>query len=1061
MLSLSLKLLKSVNNQTLRSMSSCIGIVREKFSKWERRVPLTPSQVDELVNKQGIRVLVEPSNKRIFTNEEYEEVGGELTSDLGDANLIVGVKQVPVENILENKDYLFFSHVIKAQEENMALLDRIVGSGGRLFDYECINEGGKRDRPRLVAFGRFAGLVGMVNSLQALGQAYLAQGVSTPFLHCPLTYTQPTLDGALESVRRVGESILQIGLPEEISPVIVLFTGNGNVSKGAQEVFEQLPHEYIQAKDLPDLRERIERGEVEGWRNKMFGVVAESEDMVERLDGQPFVEKDYFADPSPTLYKPTFHERVLPFISSLVNCMYWDYRFPRLITTDHMSSSFHPTSNKLKVVADISCDVGGSVEFLTHTTTTDDPFFTFNPRTGESEDGIQGEGIVMMGVDILPAELPKEASQHFGQALLPLLPSLATLDQEGNRPSITSLPHELQTSCIVADGSLTPDYQYISTLREKREEKTRSSLEEKDGEESTLISELPICKDLLLRGHIFDSGLINQSLDLVEREKGSFLIGDIIVSPKNISDQPIPTSLFFKLCAKDQEHLGMMISKLETLVSAVVTAEASISEVHSSSISVTQESKREEKKKKQQQLHISPVSSQGKVLLLGSGLVASPVVSYFASIDSSCPSQLTIATNDLPSAVSILNKMENQFSLEPSIFHVDASSEQARIDQLVSEHDVVISLLPAHMHLPIARSCLASNVPLVTASYISEEMKLLDEEAREKRIPILNEMGLDPGMDHLAIMEAVDELKEEGFDVVEMTSLCGGLPAPESAEENPLRYKFSWSPLGVLKAAQNSAKFRMNGEITEIPSQDLLQSAQRCEVFPTLNLEVLPNRDSIAYGDVYGISDTVQTLFRGTLRYEGWSQIMHSFFKSGLLRSDEVEGEVKTWGDLMEDKELSDSHVEFSRALEFLSMTPTSPLPPTSSNSSTNSSISPLSLTCGVMGRRMGMEEGERDLVAMSHRIVGRNQTTNQEKTITSSLLLEGKDDGTTAMARTVGLTCAIGADLILRNNGRSELLNEGGILSPIHKDIYQPALQLLEEQGIKFRVERKSTTQV
>ena len=200
------------------------------------------------------------------------------------------------------------------------------------------------------------------------------------------------------------------------------------------------------------------------------------------------------------------------------------------------------------------------------------------------------------------------------------------------------------------------------------------------------------------------------------------------------------------------------------------------------------------------------------------------------------------------------------------------------------------------MHVPIARCCIEHGKPLVTASYVSEEMKSLHEDAVQANVPILCEMGLDPGMDHMSAMKVIDEIHRDGGSVLHFSSLCGGLPAPEAAN-NPLRYKFSWSPKGVLSAAKNSAQYLNDGKVVQVPGDKLLLSAKPVDGFPTLSLEQLPNRIS-SHGELYGIHDEAKTVYRGTLRYAGWSNIMHEMSMAGLFDTANIPDSINTWSDL-------------------------------------------------------------------------------------------------------------------------------------------------------------------
>lgn len=227
--------------------------------------------------------------------------------------------------------------------------------------------------------------------------------------------------------------------------------------------------------------------------------------------------------------------------------------------------------------------------------------------------------------------------------------------------------------------------------------------------------------------------------------------------------------------------------------------------------------------------------------------------------------RLTIASEDQGQAVNLLKKLDD--SERGSFEQFRFPQDNSKLQSLISDCDLVISLLPATMHKAIAEEAINLGRHMVTASYASPEMRSLHHKAAEKGVIVLNEVGLDPGIDHFLIMRAVDAIHERKGVVKELVSLCGGLPDPVAAD-NPLRYKMSWSPRGVLTAAGNPAKYLSNGNLIDIPGEMLLKSATPSNRFPTLRLEVLPNRDSLMYREFYGVKD-VNTICRGTLRYEG------------------------------------------------------------------------------------------------------------------------------------------------------------------------------------------------
>jgi saccharopine dehydrogenase-like NADP-dependent oxidoreductase len=256
------------------------------------------------------------------------------------------------------------------------------------------------------------------------------------------------------------------------------------------------------------------------------------------------------------------------------------------------------------------------------------------------------------------------------------------------------------------------------------------------------------------------------------------------------------------------------------------------------------------------------IKTPKRVLLFGAGRVAVPVAKLFAAKDNV---HLTVATEDESQAKLLMAHMPGyeRSSFHPFRFPQDLS----KLPELIKSSDIVISLLPATMHVPLAAEAVKQRRHMVTASYVSPDMKNLHQQASQEGVILLNEIGLDPGIDHMMIMQAIDHIKSKGGKVRELVSLCGGLPDPVAAE-NPLRYKFSWSPRGVLNAANNSAQYLAQGKIVQVKGDDLLRSTQPSNRFPTLRLEVVPNRDSLVYRDFYNVPD-VHSICRGTLRYEG------------------------------------------------------------------------------------------------------------------------------------------------------------------------------------------------
>jgi alpha-aminoadipic semialdehyde synthase len=368
-----------------------------------------------------------------------------------------------------------------------------------------------------------------------------------------------------------------------------------------------------------------------------------------------------------------------------------------------------------------------------------------------------------------------------------------------------------------------------------------------------------------------------------------------------------------------------------------------------------------------------------------------------------------------------------------SVEVLDAVNDVGKMQRLVAEADVVVSLLPATMHIPVAEACIASGTPFANASYVSDAMRALDTQAEQAGVPLLCEMGLDPGMDHMSAMKIIDEVTAEGGRIDSFVSLCGGLPAPEAAN-NPLRYKFSWSPEGVLSAAQNDARFRRGGHDMLVPGAQLLTSAQNVDVFPALALEHIPNRDSLPYGDIYGIADA-KTIYRGTLRYSGWCSMMYEFSRVGLMSK---EGQVgaTTWGKFA--SQLGSLDSEADSCLRWLGGHSDLPIDPTAT---------PVTAFCDLLRTRLWYGANERDMAAMYHEFKVSFPDGRAAETRTSSLLEYGVPGGSTIMAKTVGLTVAVGAEIALGG----KLDRKGGVQVPTTADIYNPALEMLAAEGLTF----------
>lgn len=432
-------------------MNNIIGIRREDKNKWERRAPLTPAHVAQLVRDDNLRILIQPSAIRVFSDEEYTAAGATVQEDLSGAAVVLAVKEIPLELLQPGKTYLFFSHTIKGQPYNMPLLRRLLELNCQLIDYERVVDEQNR---RLIFFGEHAGMAGMIDTLYALGQRLAWEGLKTPLADLKPAYEYGHLPAAREALRAIGQRILEEGWPLPLPPLVIGIAGYGNVSRGAQAILDLLPTYPISPADLPGLFESDNP-----YRNLIYKVVFREEDTVEPVKpGQPFDLQGFFRQPEG--YRSRF-ETYLPYLTVLVNCIYWDKPYPRLLTKETARRLYsQPTPPRLRVIGDISCDIEGAIEPTIQATSPDAPSFVWDPTTDTALEGVAGPGPVIMAVDNLPCEMPAESSSAFGDALCPFIPPLAACDFSAGFES-SSLPPELKRATIVYHGELTPDYRYL------------------------------------------------------------------------------------------------------------------------------------------------------------------------------------------------------------------------------------------------------------------------------------------------------------------------------------------------------------------------------------------------------------------------------------------------------------------------------------------------------------------------------------------------------------------------------------------------------------------------
>jgi saccharopine dehydrogenase (NADP+, L-glutamate forming) len=429
-----------------------------------------------------------------------------------------------------------------------------------------------------------------------------------------------------------------------------------------------------------------------------------------------------------------------------------------------------------------------------------------------------------------------------------------------------------------------------------------------------------------------------------------------------------------------------------------------------------------------------------EVLVLGAGLVTRPHVRYLLDVPDF---EVTVASRTVGKAEALTNGHPRGKAVA-----LDVSDEVA-LEDLIAQADLVVSMLPYVYHPLVAALCVKHGKHMVTTSYVKEAMLALDEAAREAGVLILNEIGVDPGIDHMSAMKVIHEVERKGGKISSFVSWVGGLPAPE-ASDNPFGYKFSWSPRGVLLAGKNPARFQKEGEIVEISGDELFEHNWPVQIPELGEFEGYPNRDSMPYAETYGIQPN-GWMFRGTLRNEGWCATLERIAEMGLLDEtpwtdppatfreltarlldtcpdhDLPRYVAEQWGISEDAKPITD--------LAWLGFFSEEPLP--------EGSDSPIDVLVSQMQSKMAYKPGERDMLVMQHEFVA--EYPDREELITATMIDYGIPDGDTSMARTVGLPAAIAVRMILHG----EFPGLTGVHVPVIPEIYEPVLAELEQLDI------------
>ncbi len=436
-----------------------------------------------------------------------------------------------------------------------------------------------------------------------------------------------------------------------------------------------------------------------------------------------------------------------------------------------------------------------------------------------------------------------------------------------------------------------------------------------------------------------------------------------------------------------------------------------------------------------------------KVLVLGAGLSTASLINYL--LNNAEDHDWKIRVGDYSKKVADKTVKKHKFG-ETFMFDVNDAIQRAKE---IKKADIVISMLPARFHPLVANDCVEYSKNMVTASYISKEILELDEKAKEKGIILLNEIGVDPGIDHMSAMQVIDRIRKEGGKIIDFESSTGGLVAPKY-DNNPWNYKFTWNPRNVVLAGQGTSQFLHNGRYKYIPYNKLFTRTERINILDLGEFEVYANRDSLQYRKTYGLED-VKTMFRGTIRRPGYSKAWNIFVQLGLTDDTyviensenmtyrqfintylayctEVPVEDKVANYLKLDKDGSALYklrwlgIFENKKIELVNATPAQILQK-------------------LLVEKWSLEEGDKDMIVMQHKF--KYETSNGEiKKLKSSMITYGEDNENTAMAITVGLPAAIATKLILTGKIKNK-----GILAPNIKNIYNPILKELRQYKIKF----------
>ena len=436
-----------------------------------------------------------------------------------------------------------------------------------------------------------------------------------------------------------------------------------------------------------------------------------------------------------------------------------------------------------------------------------------------------------------------------------------------------------------------------------------------------------------------------------------------------------------------------------------------------------------------------------KITILGAGLSATSLINYLLERAEKYDWTINLGDYDLDLAKSKING-----NARGEAFQFDVTDEKL-VAEIVSSSDIVVSMMPASFHHIIANECVKHGKNMLTASYVSKQMKELNDAAKDAGIGLFNELGVDPGIDHMSAMRIIDELRNKGSKLEAFFSFTGGLVAPEY-DNNPWNYKFTWNPRNVVLAGQGISMFIRNGKYKYIPYQQLFRRTMTTSVEGYGDFEVYPNRDSLSYRETYGLED-IPTIFRGTMRRPGYTKAWNVFVQLGATDDTYTieDSENMTYRDFINTFLPYESHTPVEVKIQHLLpelideevMSKLVWLDLFSHKKVELKHATPAQILQKILEEKWQLDEGDKDMIVMQHRFEFID-SAKVKKAITSSMVMKGESLSNTAMAITVGLPLAIATKMVA--NGETNLT---GVHTPVIPELYNPILDELADLGIEF----------